>query len=134
MRESATVVLPTPLAGPAMMKPLLGPCAGRMARSLAILLSPIIKKDQILERNPWQPSGDFQFRARKKFTDIADAEISDGNYVLRNVQQPLELSWFKDTYPPNTDAFAPGRQPSILNDRASAVDICLPNCSSRQNV
>src|ERR1700720_3870318 len=84
IRESATVVLPTPLAGPAIRKLLLDACARPMARSLAILLSPAVKEDQILQRNPWQPSGNFQFRPRKKLAHITQTQISHWNDVLGN--------------------------------------------------
>src|ERR1700719_745546 len=134
IRESATVVLPTPLAGPAITKPLVEPGLVRMARSLAILLSPMLKEDQVLERNSRQPSGNLQFRARKKFAHISQTQISDRDYVLGNLQQSLEIGRLEDAHPAHTDAFAASRQPQILDGAASAVDIRFANCISSQDV
>src|SRR4029077_12759281 len=85
IRESVTVVLPTPLAGPAIMKPLVKAGLVRMARSLAILLSPMLKKDQVLEGNFRQLSGNLHFGAREKFPHISQTQISDRDYVLGNL-------------------------------------------------
>src|SRR3984893_11384458 len=104
IRESVTVVLPTPLDGPAITKPFVEPEFVRMARSLAIFLSPMLKEDQLLERDSRQPSGNLQFRPRKKFAHISQTQISDRNYVLGNLQQSLEIGRLEDAHPPHTDA------------------------------
>src|SRR5437588_2050099 len=132
--ESVTVVLPTALAGPAITKALFRTGPSRMARSLAILLSPAFKKDQILKRDPWQPSGNFQFRTRKKLAYIAQTQISDRNDVLWNLQKSHEMGRLKDTHPSNPDAFATSRQPQILDGTAGAVDIRFANSVSSQDV
>src|SRR5580704_7893738 len=134
IRESVTVVLPTPLADPAITKPFVEPDFVRMARSLAILLSPMLKEDQILERNSRQPSGNLQFRPRQKFAYISQTQISNRDYVLGNLQQPLELGRLENAHPSHTDAFAACRQPQILNGAASAVDICFAYRVSSQDV
>src|ERR1700732_1186622 len=118
MRGSVIVVLRAPLAGPAITKPFVEPGFVRMARSLAILLSPMLKEDQVLERNSRQPSGNLQFRARKKFAHISQTQISDRNYVLGNLQHPLELGRLENAHPSHTDAFAACRQPQILDGTA----------------
>src|SRR5437879_9192392 len=140
MIESVTVVLPTPLAGPAMIKPLPGLCAGWMAGSLPILLSPPnflsppIREDQVIQRNSGEPSSNFQFRPRKKVAHIPQTKVGNGNYLLGNLQHALELSRFEDTHPSDADAFATSRQPQILNGAAGAIDIRLPNGVPSQDV
>src|SRR5207253_2353122 len=105
MIESVTVVLPTPLAVPAMVKPFGCLHSGWMAASVAILLSPMnflsppIREDQVIQWNPWEPSGNFQFRPWKKRAHISHAEIGDRNYLLGNLQHAPELSRFEDTHP-----------------------------------
>src|SRR5579864_5723678 len=134
MIARVTVVLPTPLAGPAMMKALPGFCAGWTTGSLAILLSPMIKKDQVIQRNSGEPSGNFQLRPRKKLSHISQTKVGNWNYLLGNLQHPPELSGFEDAHPSDADAFATSRQPQILNGATGAVDIGLPNGVSSQDV
>src|ERR1700676_1931038 len=134
IRESVTVVLPAPLAGPAITKPFVEPDFVRMARSLAIFLSPMLKEDHLLEWDSRQPSGNLQFRPRKKFAYISQTQISDRNYVLGNLQQPPEFGRLENAHPSHTDAFAACRQPQILNGAASAVDIGFANGVSSQDV
>src|SRR5690348_11211090 len=95
---SVTVVFPTPLAGPAMTKPLLRP-RPRIAPSFAILLSPMLEENQLLQRYSRQPSRDFQFRPRQKLAHIAETQISNRNDVLRNSQHAVELCRIENAHP-----------------------------------
>src|SRR5207302_4828398 len=114
--------------------------SGWMAASVAILLSPMnflsppIREDQVVQWNPWEPSGNFQFRPWKKRAHISHAEIGDRNYLLGNLQHAPELSRFEDTHPSDADAFAASRQPQILNGAAGAIDIGLTNRVPSQDV
>ena len=84
---------------------------------------PRIAVKQLLQWQPRAPSGDFKFRLRQKFADVAKTKIGHRLHMGWKSKRLRQFRRIDNAHPTHPDTFCACGQPEVLHGQAGAEEI-----------
>ena len=76
---------------------------------------PVVEVDQLLQGEALPPTNGLKERFLREVPGIAETQVGNGNYVVRDAENPAELGELEDADPADADPLAAGSQPEVLD-------------------